>query len=548
MNEIKNMENVLASYNKARAQIKNQNEKIKFETAEVEREEKNIEKELMSLQVKYDKEEERLNEAINDYGENPLNDYESDVIKEYKNNFKMAEGNLNRAKEGIKERIAEKKNSIEESKKEVKAKQEEMKKFASQENIVTINVGLKALDKQMQEKQVELKMLEEQKQSALKMKDFELQQFYMKEDKEGKIAQDFYREQDAIKKENEAKQDAIKKEIENIQKEKDKYTRFLDVLKNIRDKEMQSEIDKINHAISNRHPVGPSKEEQNEVKSDEQTTKNVIEDNKQKVEFMNNLKQEIENPQFNAREDARSIHFNDDMVKPAKVIMPQNVKENKMQKIEINAKQGKIFVTMQNSKEPKAFLLQRTLREKKELFEKLNMKEVVNNYCKENDIGFFGKLGMYRKMDPAVIKAIQQYADDPEIYNYLGAISGKEQLNFNIHYDLRDSMLEDKNFKLMNKLAKRGRNIEGITAEGVKENIIDRMIKSIKQKTIGSKETPKAITDGSERTSNQKNELSDRIEVSNEVKENLQKVEQKAQKEQENPNYKRIVVKDIEKD
>ena len=109
MNEIKNMENVLASYNKARAQIKNQNEKIKFETAEVEREEKNIEKELMSLQVKYDKEEERLNEAINDYGENPLNDYESDVIKEYKNNFKMAEGNLNRAKEGIKERIAEKK-------------------------------------------------------------------------------------------------------------------------------------------------------------------------------------------------------------------------------------------------------------------------------------------------------------------------------------------------------------------------------------------------------------------------------------------------------
>lgn len=268
MNEIKNMENVLASYNKARAQIKNQNEKIKFETAEVEREEKNIEKELMSLQVKYDKEEERLNEAINDYGENPLNDYESDVIKEYKNNFKMAEGNLNRAKEGIKERIAEKKNSIEESKKEVKAKQEEMKKFASQENIVTINVGLKALDKQMQEKQVELRMLEEQKQSALKMKDFELQQFYMKEDKEGKIAQDFYREQDAIKKENEAKQDAIKKEIENIQKEKDKYTRFLDVLKNIRDKEMQSEIDKINHAISNRHPVGPSKEEQNEVKSD----------------------------------------------------------------------------------------------------------------------------------------------------------------------------------------------------------------------------------------------------------------------------------------
>ena len=107
-------------------------------------------------------------------------------------------------------------------------------------------------------------MLEEQKQSALKMKDFELQQFYMKEDKEGKIAQDFYREQDAIKKENEAKQDAIKKEIENIQKEKDKYTRFLDVLKNIRDKEMQSEIDKINHAISNRHPVGHSKEEQNE--------------------------------------------------------------------------------------------------------------------------------------------------------------------------------------------------------------------------------------------------------------------------------------------
>ena len=66
----------------------------------------------------------------------------------------------------------QKRKLIEESKKEIKAKQEEMKKFASQENIVTINVGLKALDKQMQEKQDSIKNVRRTKTISIKNERF----------------------------------------------------------------------------------------------------------------------------------------------------------------------------------------------------------------------------------------------------------------------------------------------------------------------------------------------------------------------------------------
>ena len=177
MDKIELMENILSQYRNIQKVIK-----------ESEQDKKRGE-------LLLNKEEERYDEAKSEFGEHPLDEYQSQVLKEYDTNVKNYKEKLDRIDETVK-KLNEKKDFM-----------------ATDRNIQDITQGLMEIDRKIKQKELELRK-----------SNLALDEYYMKDDKEGKIPQDFYNEQDKIK-----------KEINGLTSKKEKFEKFLDELKIGRD-------------------------------------------------------------------------------------------------------------------------------------------------------------------------------------------------------------------------------------------------------------------------------------------------------------------------
>lgn len=162
--------------------------------------------------------------------------------------------------------------------------------------------------------------------------------------------------------------------------------------------------------------------------------------------------------------------------------------------IEVNANQQTIKLMYRDSKNNKEIPIKEALESKSSLYKRIDLKREIADYCENEQIGLFKKIKLSRRIDPAIVSAISYYGGDDDLYIYFDSLAKSEELQFGIHYNLTDSNLDNKSFNTLNKYAKRDRNIEGITAEGVKENLLKRLIKGVKQgNLLKAFEKPKQI-------------------------------------------------------
>lgn len=182
MDKIVEMENILKDYESIQENIDT------------------IGKEKERAELLLEKEEERYEEAKAEFGDidiyNASEMYKKDILAEYES------------------RIENYKNNVQGIDTVIKDNEQKREYIATDKNIQTITQGLSEIDKKIKENEYKIKRSE-----------IELSEYYLKEDKEGKLPQDFYKEQDAIR--NEIKKLTEKKEI---------FENFLDKLKISRDK------------------------------------------------------------------------------------------------------------------------------------------------------------------------------------------------------------------------------------------------------------------------------------------------------------------------
>ncbi len=564
MSEIEDMKKVMNDYNKARATIKNKNEELRYTTISAQEEVKRKDKEILQLTTRMKAEKEKLERT----GEKPFEQYrreiaeeqiddrfEREVRKEQEKKIKSIEEEIKQAQQAKEEQEKANKEKVESAEKKLQQNREQlMNGVASQENIIAVNKGLKSLDGEIRKKQTELAK-----------KQIEVQEYFndIEEGKKSKNILDLYKEVDSIK-----------DEIKKLENDKDKYTRFLDVLKSIRDKSMQKQIDAMNAAIA-RPKVEPTKETKQETKTEAKQDKSNF--TPEQIRAMEEMKQKMENPTFNAR-DAKDVHIptREEVTEPASVTMyatkvapeqytPEQIEAiKKMQQevesptfnardakdvhigveskkeithINIDARTGRVDVVIDTGARGtinKEVSLQDAVENRKQIFKTMKIKQMVQEYCEKNEMRFFEKLKLRRSINPAVVEAIQLYGDNKQLDNYIQSLGGNQKLGFSVHYNLKDADETTKSFKLMNKIAKRNKDIEGITAEGIKENLWDKLVNRVKQGRMPAPEEVKSLNPGEERTNateNARDKFAKENEVSEEVKENINKVEEKAQAE-----------------
>ena len=197
---------------------------------------------------------------------------------------------------------------------------------------------------------------------------------------------------------------------------------------------------------------------------------------------------------------------------------PEDNKTNKNQliRLEINAEQNKLIMHFRD-KNGELRSVDGTTAEALVRFDENLRKEFINRYCKENNIGFFKKLKLNRMVDPAVLHAIGQfeygdkdgYVDTPtyeRVYDYIDAMAKKGRMPFLIDYNLQNSKLPSETLSEINKYAKRGMDLEGITATGVKIGLIGRIIKGIKNKVLPNKTETELIEEGEKGLTEQQGE------------------------------------------
>ncbi len=195
MDKIELMENILSQYRGLQKLIK-----------ETEQDKQRGE---MALNKEKERYEEAKKEFEEEAGEHLLNEYQIQVLKEYENNIKEYQEKIGKI-----DKASEEFNNAKDS--------------MTDENIQGIIQGLAELDKRIKQKEIELRK-----------SNMALEEYYMKDDKEGKIPQDFYNEQDKIR-----------KEISGLTSKKEKFEGFLNELKAERDKQYIKFEQAVNQAHS----------------------------------------------------------------------------------------------------------------------------------------------------------------------------------------------------------------------------------------------------------------------------------------------------------
>ncbi len=567
MSEIEDMKKVLNDYNKARATIKSKNEELRYATISVQEDIKRQEKQILQLTTRMKAEKEKLESSIEtpfeqyrrEVAQEPKDDrFEQEVRKAQQEKIKSMEEEIKRAEEAKVKQEKENKEKVESAEKRLQERRQQlMNGVASQENIIAVNKGLKSLDGEIRKKQIELSK-----------KEIEVQEYFndIEEGKKNKNILDLYKEVDIIK-----------DEIKKLESDKDKYSRFLDVLKGIRDKSMQKEIDAINQAIARPKVEPQEKKPETKQEPTNETVENKSNLTPEQIEVAKKMQQQMENGTFHAR-DAKNIHIptREEVTEPASVTMhatkvapeqytPEQIEAiKKMQQevesptfnardakdvhigveskkeithINIDARTGRVDVVIDTGARGtinKEVSLQDAVENRKQIFKTMKIKQMVQEYCEKNEMRFFEKLKLRRSINPAVVEAIQLYGDNKQLDNYIQSLGGNQKLGFSVHYNLKDADETTKSFKLMNKIAKRNKDVEGITAEGIKENLWDKLVNRVKQARMPAPEEVKSLNPGEEKTNtteNAREKFAKENEVSEEVKENINKVEEKAQAE-----------------
>lgn len=124
--------------------------------------------------------------------------------------------------------------------KDIEEKNLEVKSVRSDKNLQAVTMEINAVDKLIRQKELEIKKIQ-----------IELQEYYMSDDKQGKIVQDFYN-----------RQDSVEKEIHELKSDKEKMQSFLDEIKAIQltPKElheinnMESDLDKTEEPVVESQP------------------------------------------------------------------------------------------------------------------------------------------------------------------------------------------------------------------------------------------------------------------------------------------------------
>lgn len=307
--------------------------------------------------------------------------------------------------------------------------------------------------------------------------------------KDDRIKQQFQNDLDKINKELEIVSDGEKKlpkMIEQIDNKIDEYLKKYKVDKEKITSEKENKENK-KESAENKENNNDEKDSKIEKESSDNENKQIEEENSNSED-----KQIEENPEEFQEQDFDEFE-NEVIGSPYTDLNEEknqsnNISENEVpdlfQAIEIDANSQTIRLMYKDEKNNKELPIKEALGSKKSLYKRIDLENAISKYCKEEKIGLFGKIKLKRGIDPSIVQAISTYGINDDLIIYMDSIAKDKGLPFDIHYNLTDSNLDRKSFNALNKYAKRDRNIEGITAEGVRENVVKRFIKGIKEGNV----------------------------------------------------------------
>ena len=191
--------------------------------------------------------------------------------------------------------------------------------------------------------------------------------------------------------------------------------------------------------------------------------------------------------------------------------------QDSVKAIHIEAATGKAYVdTFKNNK--KEIDIKETIENKKGLYNRINLKEIMENAGVESRINQFM---LKRKINPVILKAINE--DEKMIEKYIYSLINEKEFPFEYKHDLENSNLSFKDMILMNRVALKESKIDGNEVIGAKKlYTIKSFFGKIKNKALAKfnkKEEPKMINEKNERqedTKSRKERFHESIEYTSE--------------------------------
>ena len=291
-------------------------------------------------------------------------------------------------------------------------------------------------------------------------------------------------------------------EIEKLDEEMLKFYSKYEIKEKNKQEENQQEKDE---AKTNKEP---EQKLNNELNQESQNKQNIIQEpNEKKAE--NKIENVKENSYISTKEVLPHMDSEEDLKKAESKEQQEAEGSEFFQSIEIDANSQTVNLLFEGGKNNKQIAIKEAIDAKRNLYKRINLKKEISKFCKEEKVNFFKRLKLSRGMDPTIVTAIAYYGAESDLHSYFNSIAKSDSLPFDIHYILTDSNLDKRIFNKLNKYAKRDRNISGITAEGIKENIFKRVIKGIKKANVlKAFDKPKQIAEhGVEKAKNAKNKV-----------------------------------------
>ena len=191
--------------------------------------------------------------------------------------------------------------------------------------------------------------------------------------------------------------------------------------------------------------------------------------------------------------------------------------QDSVKAIHIEAATGKAYVdTFKNNK--KEIDIKEAIENKKGLYNRINLKEIMENAGVESRINQFM---LKRKINPVILKAINE--DEKMIEKYIYSLINEKEFPFEYKHDLENSNLSFKDMILMNRVALKESKIDGNEVIGAKKlYTIKSFFGKIKNKALAKfnkKEEPKMINEKNERqedTKSRKERFHESIEYTSE--------------------------------
>ena len=304
---------------------------------------------------------------------------------------------------------------------------------------------------------------------------------------------------------------------------------------------MADELDKveINNEDIEKAEVEDEKQEAEKAEQTQETK--AIEDEKQEEKTEPTQGEEVKEETSKANNTIEQVQ--------ASVIAskPENEKSDKesikgeiildaFTEIEINAKEGKLKIFFPDEKMNKEIPLKEIIENRKQLYSRVELRKKVSNYCKNMNCGILKEWSLMKDINPAIITAIDLYGTGTDYEEYLDALASKYSgMPFNVKYDLKNSTMDPKDFRLMNKFAKNDKELYGVTAEGIERNWLEKIMDRIKNvKLLGKGKEPEQLEESQNSQKEQRKSFIKEQEIDKETKEKMEQVMEQYKEEQNN--------------